>query len=294
MKTLVTNFLDYLLLERGFSLNTVKGYEKDLEKFFGFIKGKNTKLEKISVKDITEFMQELKNKGYSSATVERISSCLRSFFKYLIWSEEWNRNPAEFLEIPKKKKKLPEFLTREEVLNLLSSIKPEKPLKIRDRALLEFAYATGARVSEIVNLKIKDIFIEEGYVRIIGKGNKERLVPLTKFSLDFLKLYLLKARPQIKKPGSGDFVFLNKNGGKLSRVGFWKILKNYGKLIGVKKIYPHILRHSFATHMLEGGCDLRTLQILLGHSSLSTTQIYTHLEISHLKRTVEKCHPRSF
>ncbi len=294
MKAPVTNFLDYLLLERGFSLNTVKGYKKDLEKFFNFIKRKNTKIEKISIKDITDFMQELKNKGYSSATVERISSCLRSFFKYLIFSQEWNTNPTEFLEIPKKKKKLPEFLTREEVLNLFCFIKPEKPLKIRDRALMEFAYATGARVSEIVNLRIKDVFMEDGYVRIIGKGNKERLVPLTKFSIDFLKLYLLKARPQIKKPGSGDFVFLNKNGGKLSRVGFWKILKKYGKLAGIKKVYPHIIRHSFATHMLEGGCDLRTLQVLLGHSSLSTTQIYTHLEISHLKNTVEKCHPRSF
>jgi len=294
LKEKLKNFLDYLLLERGFSINTIASYERDLRKFFEYLKENKTDFEKVSAKEITEFMEYLKSKNYDVSTIQRISSSLRSFFKYLIFSMEIKKNPAEFIEVPKKKKILPEFLTKEEVSSLISSINPDTPLKIRDRALLEFAYATGARVSEIVNLKINDILFDEGLVRIKGKGNKERIVPLTKISIEFLKIYLLKARSKIKRSFSGDFVFLNKNGTRLTRVGFWKILKKYGKILGVKKIYPHILRHSFATHMLEGGCDLRTLQILLGHSSLSTTQIYTHLDISHLRKIVNRCHPRSF
>lgn len=292
MNKKVKDFLNYLLLERGFSINTIENYERDLKKFFEFLEEKNIDFEKISVQDITNFIEYLRSKNYDSSTIERVSSCLRSFFKYLVWAWEWKKNPVDFIELPKKKKRLPEFLTKEEVFNLLEVIKPETPLKIRDKALLEFAYATGARVSEIINLKIKDILFDEGFVRIVGKGNKERIVPLTKLSLDYLKLYLLKARQKLKKSENG-YVFLNKNGSPLSRVGFWKILKNYGRIAGIKKIYPHILRHSFATHMLEGGCDLRTLQIILGHASLTTTQIYTHVEISHLKETVKKCHPRS-
>lgn len=293
MKEKIRDFLNYLLLERGFSTNTIENYERDLKKFFEFLESQGIDFEKIDSNHITNFLEYLRSKNYDISTIERISSCLRSFFKYLVWVWEWERNPADFIELPKKKKRLPEFLTKEEVFNLLETIKPETPLKLRDRALLEFAYATGARVSEIINLKIKDILFDDGCVRIIGKGNKERIVPLTKLALDYLKLYLLKARQKLKKSENG-YVFLNKNGSPLSRVGFWKILKNYGKLAGIKKIYPHILRHSFATHMLEGGCDLRTLQIILGHASLTTTQIYTHVEISHLKETVKKCHPRSF
>ncbi len=293
MNKKVKDFLNYLLLERGFSINTIENYERDLKKFFEFLEENNINFENINAQDITDFLEYLRSKNYDFSTIERVSSCLRSFFKYLVWAWELKKNPWDFIELPKKKKRLPEFLTKEEVFNLLEIIKPETPLKIRDKALLEFAYATGARVSEIVNLKIKDIFFDEGFVRIVGKGNKERMVPLTKLALDYLKIYLLKARQKLKKSENG-FVFLNKNGTPLSRVGFWKILKNYGKLAGIKRIYPHILRHSFATHMLEGGCDLRTLQIILGHASLTTTQIYTHVEISHLKETIKKCHPRSF
>ena len=294
MREKVKNFLDYLLLERGFSINTISSYERDLRKFVEYLEENKIDFEKIGAKEITEFMEYLKSKNYDISTIQRISSSLRSFFKYLVFSMEVEKNPAEFIEVPKKKKILPEFLTKEEISSLISSIIPNTPLKIRDRALLEFAYATGARVSEIVNLRINDIIFDEGLVRIKGKGDKERIVPLTKICLEFLKIYLLKARPKIKRSFSGDFVFLNKNGTRLTRIGFWKILKKYGKTFGLKKIYPHILRHSFATHMLEGGCDLRTLQVLLGHSSLSTTQIYTHLDISHLREVVNKCHPRSF
>ncbi|MEO0254073.1 MAG: site-specific tyrosine recombinase XerD [candidate division WOR-3 bacterium] len=289
---LKNKFIEYILLERGYSINTKESYENDLEKFFTFINKNEINLFEIDNLDITLFIAELKKENYSESSILRILSTLRSFFKFLSERENFKKDPTLLIELPKKSLRLPYFLTYEEFEALSNSIDIEKPYGLRDKALIEILYATGMRVSEALNLKRSDVNFEEEVIRVKGKGEKERIIPVNKICLFYLKEYIEKERNKILKNKNSDFLFLNKNGTKLSRVGFWKILKKYSIKAGIKKLHPHILRHTFATHMLLNGCDLKTLKIILGHSSISTTQIYTHVTRTHLHEVIEKYHPR--
>ncbi len=289
---LKNKFFEYILLEKGYSINTRESYEDDLKKFFDFLEENEIELYKIEAIDITLFIAELKKRNYSESTIQRIISSLRSFFKFLSERENFGKEIELLLEIPRKKERLPFFLTFEEIERLISVIDTGSILGLRDRAIIETLYATGMRVSEILNLKREDVDFEEEVIRVKGKGEKERILPVNRVSLFYLREYIEKARRKILKSKESYFLFLNKNGEKLSRVGFWKILKKYGLKANIDIIYPHIIRHTFATHMLMNGCDLKTLKILLGHSSISTTQVYTHLTKTYLHEVIEKYHPR--
>lgn len=287
----INSYLDYLLFERGYSKNTIESYRRDLIKFEDFLEKKGLELEDVTLKILDEFVGQV-GPALKETSRARLISTLRSFFKYLVREEDFGINPAELLEIPRKRERLPDYLTIEEMEKLLS-LPDESPLGLRDKALLELMYATGLRVSEVLNLKLHDIELETMFVRVKGKGEKERLVPFGNMARDAIIKYMGEGRPKLLRRMT-DYLFLNKRGGKLSRVGFWKILKGYARKIGIeKKVHPHIIRHSFATHMLVGGCDLRTLQVLLGHASPTTTQIYTHLEIKYLHEVHRRYHPRS-
>ncbi len=292
LENLKNKFFEYLLLEKGYSINTKESYEDDLNKFFDFINENKIDIKNIEPVDITLFIASLKRENYSESTIQRIASSLRTFFKFLSERGDFKKDVSLLLEIPKKKEKLPLFLTFDEMRRLLDVIKSDDFLGLRDRALIEVLYATGMRISEVLSLKRGDISFEEKVIRVRGKGEKERIVPCNDIALFYLKEYIEKARKKLLKNKNTDFLFLNKNGDKLSRVGFWKILKKYGKVAGIKKIHPHIIRHTFATHMLLNGCDLKTLKIILGHSSISTTQVYTHLTKTHLHQVISKYHPR--
>jgi len=288
----INSFLAYILSERGLSINTVDSYRRDLLKFYNFLG--DVEIDDISASDVDEFAEFLKDEGLSQNSRSRAFSCLRSFFKYLQLEENLKKDLTEEISVPKKKKNLPEFLSEEEVSRLLDAPSVSTIKGIRDKALLELLYATGMRVSEIVNLRLNNLDIEEKIVRIKGKGSKERLVPVGDIAMKFLMQYLLEARPRIASSKAENYIFLNMRGKKLTRVGIWKILKQYALQAGIEKnIYPHILRHTFATHLLKNGCDLRSLQLLLGHASLLTTQVYTHLDIKYLKEIHRKFHPRS-
>ncbi len=286
----VKGFLRHLRLRRGYSENTVKAYEDDLNKLAEFLEREGIPLEEITLPALDRFVASLA--GYSPATRERVIAALRSFFKYLLAERGWEVNPAELLELPKKPKRLPKALTLEEVERLLEAPDPSTPLGLRDKAILELLYSSGLRASELCGLRLLDLDLEEGFVRVSGKGSKERLVPFGVHAARALGEYLTRGRPRLAK-GDAPWLFLNSRGGKLSRVGLWKILRKYALKVGLGgKVHPHVLRHTFATHMLIGGCDLRTLQELLGHASLSTTQIYTHLKPQELREVHRAFHPR--
>ncbi len=292
--SVIQRFLDYLVTVRGYSQNTILAYEHDLNLLAEFILKKNQRFSDVDTSTLIEFFKRLRNRGFSARTRERILSAIRSFYKYLVEEEGFESNPAELLDSPKKTKKLPEVLTIQEVELLLSAPDVTTLLGIRDRAILEFLYATGARVSETVNLRLSDVDLMRGLVRLRGKGNKVRLVPLSKPAITWLKRYLKEVRPNLGTKQSLDFLFINKSGGKMSRVSYWKMLKKYAIAVGLgKRVYPHILRHSFATHLLSNGCNLRILQGLLGHSSIATTEIYTHLTFTQIKEVFNRYHPRA-
>ena len=290
---LIKNFLDYLRFEVLLSKNTLSSYSRDLKKFKFFLAKNNIKncLE-ISHEQILIFLESL-YKNLKESSISRILSSLRTFYKFLVREEMVKRNPFSQIKNPKKPQKIVEILSEEEVKNFLESIPYSKEFEVRDRAMFELLYSSGLRVSELVNLKLCDVDFDENLIRFIGKGNKERITPIGKISISFLKKYLKDARNIIKKRCSNDYIFLNKSGGKISRQGFWKILKKYAKRINLgKNLYPHIFRHSFATHMLKRGADLRTVQELLGHRDISTTEIYTNLDKRYIKNIYFKYHPR--
>ncbi len=295
MKELIEDYLAYLLLEKGLSKRSVESYRNDLIKLQEFLKRKGIGIGEVEISDLNEFLKELELKGYSPASRSRIISGIRGFFVYLATEKGLEANPAELIELPKGAKKLPETLSENEVKRLIESPDTSKPRGIRDRAILEMLYATGMRVSELVSLTLGNLDLEERFVKVRGKGEKERFIPFGEIARDWLIKYLTDVRPNINRRGT-DYVFLNFRDGKpLSRVSVWKLIKHYGKLAGIneERLYPHILRHSFATHLLRRGCDLRTLQLLLGHASIATTQVYTHLDIGYLKEAHRKFHPRS-
>lgn len=284
----INSFRSYLLVEKKYSKNTIESYERDLLQFQSFI---TKEITRIQEEDIHQYLKELSAEGKSEKTISRVISCLKSFYKFLLIEKKVARNPMENIEIPKLKKSLPHTLTEEEVNNLL-----EVPLldafSYRNKAMLEVLYATGIRVSELVNLKLGDIDIESATLRTMGKGSKERIVPLGDYALRYLTIYIRDYRPMLLKRDYNDYLFLNNHGKKLTRQGFFKIIKARAKEANIQKeLSPHTLRHSFATHLLNHGADLRSIQELLGHSDISTTQIYTHISNEHLKESYKEFHP---
>ncbi len=294
-------FVNYLRLEKALSENTVFNYLFDLRKFFRFIEEKHNikDIKCINDKIIEAYIYYLRNlkskKGdfYSSKSINRYISSLKSFFKYLLNEKYIEANPTDIIDTPKMSRNLPEVLTIQEIDNMFSKAGISDKYECRDRAIMETMYASGLRVSELINLKINDIYRSDGILRIFGKGAKERIVPIGSSALKFISIYLEKSRPYFNKPYSDDFVFLNFRGRCLSRMAVWNIITKYSKLASIKKdIHPHILRHSFATHLLEGGADIRIIQEMLGHSDISTTQIYTHIDRDYLIEVHKTYHPR--
>ncbi|MFC1884579.1 site-specific tyrosine recombinase XerD [Thermodesulfobacteriota bacterium] len=292
MDNLLDHFINYLRIERGLSSNTVQAYSRDLTKFSEYLNEiKRTPFD-ISKEEISAYVVIL-NKKFSSRSVARNVSSIKMFFRFLASEGLIETNPARLVETPRLPRKLPKFLNRKEVDLLLSQPDSSTKLGRRDRAMLEILYATGLRVSELVSLKVLDVNLEAGFVRTMGKGSKERVVPLGQKAMDALKDYLEESRFALSKGANPSYLFLNSRGKPISRQGFWKIIKAYGIRANIKKkISPHSIRHSFASHLLEGGADLRSVQILLGHSDISTTQIYTHVTRERLRELHEKHHPR--
>ncbi|MCX7823497.1 MAG: site-specific tyrosine recombinase XerD [Syntrophobacterales bacterium] len=300
-------FLRHLHLERGYSYNTITSYGTDLRIVAEFLEGRGiSSWKEVSRGDLEMFLQELST-GFSKRTQARRLSVLRSFFKFLSREKVISYNPAKIVKFPKLDKTLPKVLSIEELRRLFNVYsktsnnadeESAKLLTLRDMAILECLYGTGIRASELTGLRIEGLHLETGYVLIRGKGSKERIVPLGEYAIEALKRYLEESRPKLLRKNRNErsesaFVFLNNRGETLSRQGLWKIIRELAKKAGIKKrITPHTLRHTFATHMLERGADLRSIQILLGHSSISSTQVYTHLVLAYLKDIHETYHPR--
>lgn len=284
---IIKAYLDYLSAEKGLSQNTIEAYERDLRKFINFLKNRTG----FTRKDILEFIERLRSEGHNSSSIARYVSSVRSFCKYLLLEKLIDEDPSENLESPKKWLRLPKALSLPEIIKVLE-LQADSRYYLRDRAMLELMYACGLRVSEIISLKVEDIRFDGGFIRVRGKGSKERIVPVSERALYFVKKYMDELRPLLLKRSFASEVFLTNRGRAMTRQRFWQALKFYGKIAGVE-ISPHVLRHSFATHLLEGGADLRALQKMLGHSDISTTQIYTKITSDKLKKTYLKYHPRA-
>lgn len=295
-------FRSYLRVERNLSENTVESYDYDLNAFLEYLQDEEgiVDIRRVTAETITAYLKYLlttktkKGKTYSSKSLNRKISFLKSFFRYLMIERVITVNPTDGVELLKSKRELPAVLTIEEVDKMFEQTDPTNKIGLRDRAILEILYASGLRVSELINLKLPDVYFEEGFLRIFGKGSKERIVPIGRSALEYLSKYIKEARSLLGKQQGGDYIFLNARGTKLTRMSVWNIVKKYCLLAGIKKeIHPHTLRHTFATHLLEGGADVRVIQEMLGHSDISTTQIYTHLDRSLLKETYLQFHPRA-
>jgi integrase/recombinase XerD len=286
-------FLDFLSVEKGLSVNTVLSYSRDVQKLFRFFRKEKINWLKAGEGDLIRFIHHQSRAGLSPRSMARVISSLKSFYRFLVLDGILKKNPAVNLSSPKTWLALPKFLTVKEVESLLSQPEEENVRGIRDKAMLELLYATGLRASELVSLKIKDLNMEDGFLLCLGKGGKERLVPIGESAVRAVRKYLDEARPKLLKQTS-EFLFVTQRGGAFTRQGFWKLLKGYARKAGLDlKISPHILRHSFATHLLERGADLRSVQLMLGHSQITTTQIYTHVTRKRLRRVYDKFHPRA-
>jgi len=294
----MSSFLTHVKVEKGLSANTYSAYKRDLTKFEEFAKKRKLELQKITRNELVDFLASLYRQQLESKTVARHLVTLRNFFRYAQVQELIAEDPAANLESPKIRKSLPGYLRLEEVEKLLEQPDESTPLGLRDRAMLEVLYSTGLRVSELTGLRVADLDTKVGCVRCIGKGDKERVVPIGRKALGMVEKYLREGRTELVRTGKAGggtaFLFVNRRGGKISRVGVWKILSNYGKQAGLRTaLTPHMLRHSFATHLLERGADLRSVQLMLGHADISTTQIYTHVVEERLKQVYKAHHPRA-
>jgi len=299
-------FLDYLNVECGLSKNTLDAYGRDLAKFASYVKGKSPA--NVTAEDILHFLEASKKKGTSLTSLARYLTSIRMFFRYLFAERRINKDVTTVLDTPRIWHRIPNVLAYPTIQKLLDAPDLTKPLGIRDRAILEVMYATGLRVSEVINLRVNDVSLEGGYLRCIGKGQKERLVPLGEVAVKYTKMYLDKVRPLISNPKShfvpsalsarqipnSNYLFLDRRGKPLRRETIWKMIRRYGQLAGIEeKIHPHLLRHSFATHLLEGGAEIRYVQEMLGHTSIATTQVYLHTDKERLKAIHRKFHPRA-
>lgn len=296
MEKLISSFLDYLNYEKGLSPNTRAAYKRDLTKLYQFLKKKAlpSDPEEISKHNIMAFLSWQLDEGTAHSTVARSLSSIKSFYKFLMLEGYTKINPCSDLETPKVKRKLPRFLSIEEVDRLMEQPNVLLPLGLRDRAMLELMYGTGIRVSELLSLQIEDINTTAGFLRCLGKGRKERIIPVNQTAIDWIQRYLLRARNSLAKSHLERTLFLNSHGRPMSRQGFFKILAGYVQKAEIpKEVSPHTLRHSFATHLLENGADLRAVQEMLGHADISTTQIYTHLTRTRLREVYQQFHPRA-
>jgi len=288
-------FLQYLAVERGLSKRTREAYFRDLITFFEYCAGRSLDVGKnIDSVEISRFILSLQTKGRAPSSVARMQSSLKQFYRFLIQEKLIKDDPTVHLRSPKQVKHLPSCLSEKEMAELLAAPDTSVPRGHRDRTMMELLYATGLRISELLSLKIEDVDMHVGFVRTRGKGNKERIVPIHEGALKILADYIENVRPLFKKGGGGTVIFLNPSGKPFSRMGFWKILQRNVLKAGIaKKVSPHTLRHSFATHLLEGGADLRAIQEMLGHADISTTQIYTHVERKRLWELHSRFHPRA-
>jgi integrase/recombinase XerD len=293
----ISMFLTHVRVEKGLSPNTVSAYRRDLLKFEEFARKKKLSLEKITRDDLVDFLASLYRQKLESRTVARHQVTLRNFFRFGLVQELIATDPSLNLESPKIRRSLPGYLRLEELERLLAQPDDKTAIGLRDHAMLEVLYSTGLRVSELVHLRVMDLDRSAGCVRCIGKGDKERIVPIGKKALALVERYLKEARAKLVGKGkqiSANTLFINRRGGSLSRVGVWKILSAYGRKAELRvALTPHMLRHSFATHLLERGADLRSVQLMLGHSDISTTQIYTHVVEERLKQVYKAHHPRA-
>nr|WP_160944617.1 site-specific tyrosine recombinase XerD [Ligilactobacillus salivarius] len=289
------DYLHYLKVERGLSENTIASYGIDLKLFLEYLrKNEIPSFKQVNKEVIVNYMQSEKNNNKANSSILRSVSSLRKFFQYLAQEKIIEKDPMLLIDTPKKKQHLPQVLTKEEVEKLLHSPNTGQVLGLRDRAMLELMYATGLRISEIINLKLEDLHLTMGTLQTLGKGHKERIVPVGDEAIKWINRYLEEARPKLLKQKRSNYLFLNFHGNNLTRQGVWKNLKAEVRKAGIQKnITPHTLRHSFATHILENGADLRIVQELLGHADISTTQIYTHLSNKQLADIYNRAHPRA-
>ncbi|WEV42841.1 site-specific tyrosine recombinase XerD [Lactobacillus sp. ESL0684] len=291
----VEDYLRYVQLERGLSANTISAYRQDLTEFLAFLKKENLSSWPTKAVDIDAFLAQQRDLNKATSSISRMISSLRKFYQWLARQNIQKINPMLEIDPPKKEQRLPVALSVAEVTQLLQQPDTTRKLGLRDRALLETLYATGIRVSELINLKFDDLHEDLKLLKVFGKGSKERLIPISGVAISWIKSYQQKVRdPLVLKVGkNSDFIFLNNRGGSLSRQAVWQIIKRYCQLAGIKKdVTPHTLRHTFATHLLENGADLRIVQEILGHSDISTTQIYTNLSQKHILQVYAKTHPR--
>jgi len=295
MEQFVKEFISILRYEKNLSDNTAVSYQSDLKMFLEFLNRKEiSDYNEITASTLSDFFYEQRKSSLSSTTTARYMTTLKKFFAFLEENKFIEKNPTAMIGKVKLARKLPSVLSFAEIEKILNAPNIEDSGGLRDKAILELFYSSGLRVSELINLKINDLYFEEEVVRVFGKGSKERIVPIGSSAIYWLREYLTKTRPLFeKKDKSSGIIFLNKRGTKLSRMSIWKIVDRYGKEAGLQKeIHPHLFRHSFATHLLEGGADLRAVQEMLGHSDISTTQIYTHVDRQYIKQIHKDHHPR--
>ncbi len=295
-KNAIKDFKTYLTIERGLSKNTIENYQRDIEKLNLFLENNNINSSPITIsfEETQQFIYEIA-KLVSPSSQARIISGLRSFFDYLVFEEYRTSNPTDLIEVPKIGRKLPDTLSYEEISNIIEGIDLSAPQGERNRTILETIYSCGLRVSEVITLRISDLFFEEGFIRVLGKGNKERYIPIHDEAKKYITIYIDEIRSHIQpKKGFEDILFLNRRGKSLSRQMVFLVLKEATVKANIKKnISPHTLRHSFATHLLENGADLRAIQQMLGHESITTTEVYLHLDKTYLRQELEENHPRN-
>lgn len=291
---MIDTYLTYLREVRRMSANTLESYARDLTHLAAFAEQRGVAVEALDRRDLEAFVRGLMASGLAPRSVSRSVACIRGLYKFMASERRMPVNPADDLRSPRAWPALPKFLSLEEVDRLLEQPETSTPRGLRDKALIELLYATGLRVSELINLRAGDLNLEEGYLTCVGKGDKQRMVPLGQAAAEWVRRYLRDGRGALLKQRASPWLFVNaRDGGPLSRVGFWKVLKEYGKKAGLAHdLSPHVLRHSFATHLLERGADLRMIQVMLGHADLSTTQIYTHVLEARLRAVYDKFHPR--
>jgi integrase/recombinase XerD len=291
---LVDAYLDHLRVVRRLSVNSLEGYARDLTRLGRFAAGLDRPIARLGRTDLEAFVRDLMGEGYSPRSVARTVACTRGLYKFLVVARHVDTNPADDLRPPRAWPALPKALSLDDVDRLIEAPDTTTPKGLRDRALVEVLYATGLRVSELVGLKVGDVNLEAGFLTCTGKGRKQRMVPLGDQAAQWTRRYVSEARPRLLAKRTSARLFVNaRGGGALTRVGFWKILKGYGRQVGIEReLTPHVLRHSFATHLLDRGADLRAIQMMLGHANISTTQIYTHVLEARLKSVYDRFHPR--
>lgn len=295
---LADSYIHYLAIEKGLANNTVEAYLRDICKFLDFVRKDvvfdDNMIRSITKEHLLKYFKHISESETSKRTQARYIASLKSYFRFMIRENVIIKDPTDIVETPKKDKKLPDFLSVAEIERLLATPDVGKLLGHRDRVMLEVAYGSGMRVSELLSLRVEDINLELGFIRCYGKGNKERIIPIGEIAVEYISDYLKETRPKLVRNNKTKNLFLNSRGKSMSRQGFFKILASYGEKAGIKKhLSPHTLRHSFATHLLENGADLRSVQEMLGHSDIATTEIYTHLSIRHIKKIYDKSHPRA-